>query len=166
VTQAWIWLYVRSQEKKMLVYARASSVEDKKKEMKKTKAVAIQSTYYVVAFISCWIGPTLFHIVRWATGFTHFSVAFIITILTPLQGFWNCLIFARPTYVGLRKKYPELSRMDVFKSIFFHPDPGGCCRALCASKTSAETCQNEECQPDRDFEEILMENIVDKDEED
>lgn len=111
ITQASILLNVRKKEKKMLSYGHnctPSGIEQKKKKLVRTKQVATQSTLYILAFISCWIGPTLYHIASWATGFKAFWALMIITIFTPLQGFWNCIVFARPTYVRLKNKYPNI----------------------------------------------------------
>lgn len=100
--------------------------------------VAIQSTLYVVAFILCWIGPTVFHLADWIAGFKSFWAVLVIVIFTPLQGFWNAIVFARPTYIRLRRKCPELKRLQVVKLIFFTADPVAATESLLSRATSQD----------------------------
>ena len=50
-------------------------------------------------------------------------ISLVIVIFTPLQGFFNAFVFARPTYIRLRRAKPELGRLQTVKMIFFTPDP-------------------------------------------
>ena len=82
------------------------------------KMATVQSTLYVISFTLCWIGPTAFHLIGWIANFHSFAFILILVIFTPLQGFWNCLIYARPTYVRLRQRETHLSRWQVIRRIF------------------------------------------------
>jgi hypothetical protein len=44
-------------------------------------------------------------------------------VFTPLQGFTNAFIYARPTFMRLREKYPTMTRWGAFKQVFFTADP-------------------------------------------
>jgi hypothetical protein len=79
----------------------------------------------VVAFIVCWLGPTVFHLADWIAGYKAFWAVMIIVIFTPLQGFWNAFVYARPTYLRLRRKDPDIGRYMAVKMVFLHPDPLG-----------------------------------------
>ena len=129
VTNVAIWHKIHKQEKAIreisnrAISNHAQSCSRKKKEVNRARMVAMQSTLYIGAFISCWIGPTAFHLADWISGFKSFWAVLLIVIFTPLQGFWNAIIFARPTYIRLRRKYPNLKRLQAVKVIFFTSDP-------------------------------------------
>lgn len=42
-------------------------------------------------------------------------------IFTPLQGFWNFVIYAKPTLERIRQEYPELSFRVAFRKMIFSP---------------------------------------------
>ncbi len=133
-TNVSIWMKVREQDKVIRRYStihRQGSVvcsprfsfKKKKKELGRSRSVAVQSTLYVCAFIACWIGPTIFHLIGWISGFQSFWALFVIVVFTPLQGVWNAFVFARPTYLRVRRKFPELGRFQVARIVFIDPDP-------------------------------------------
>jgi len=82
------------------------------------REVAIQCSLYVVSFTLCWIGPTAFHLIGWIAKYQSFHFILILVIFTPLQGFWNCIVFARPKYVRLRKREQQLTRWEAIKMVF------------------------------------------------
>lgn len=130
MTNVAIWYKVHKQEKairdinsRSISRQASQSYNNKKKDVNRERMVAIQSTLYVGAFILCWIGPTAFHLADWISGFKSFWAVLVIVIFTPLQGFWNAIVFARPTYIRLRRKYPDLKRLQAVKMIFFTADP-------------------------------------------
>ena len=43
-------------------------------------------------------------------------------IFMPLQGFWNFVIYARPTLQRIRKEYEELNFWTAFRKMIFHPE--------------------------------------------
>lgn len=47
----------------------------------------------------------------------------LAVVFTPLQGFWNAFIFARPVYYRIKKKNPDIGFFQAAKMIFFDPDP-------------------------------------------
>mmetsp|Transcript_5374 Transcript_5374/g.11774 ORF Transcript_5374/g.11774 Transcript_5374/m.11774 type:complete len:399 (+) Transcript_5374:206-1402(+) len=131
VTHVLIWRNVRKQDRVMRRYSSlhlSGAAQSRRRlsifqELGRSRSVAVQSTLYVFAFISCWIGPTLFHLICWIWGIQSFWALFIVVLFTPLQGFWNAFVFARPTYIRLRKKCPELGRFQVARIVFLDPDP-------------------------------------------
>jgi len=128
VTNILIWNTVHKQEKKMRTYAQMPTrpllgLTEEKKQVSMSRMVAEQSTLYVLGFIFCWIGPTIFHLVGWLTGFKTFWVSLVIAIFTPLQGFLNAVIFARPTYMRIRKKHPKVGRFCILKATFLETNP-------------------------------------------
>ncbi len=133
ITNTLIWMKVREQDRVIERYSFAAaaqwdsnqsfSLRRRQSELGRSKSVAWQSTLYVAAFIACWIGPTLFHLIGWIWGFQSFWAVFVIVLFTPLQGFWNAFIYARPTYLRMRQKFPDMGRYQTAKSIFFDPDP-------------------------------------------
>mmetsp|Transcript_2375 Transcript_2375/g.5142 ORF Transcript_2375/g.5142 Transcript_2375/m.5142 type:complete len:409 (-) Transcript_2375:55-1281(-) len=133
-TNVSIWMKVREQDKVIRRYSTLHtsgpivanpgfSFRKKKKELGRSRSVDVQSTLYVCAFIACWIGPTIFHLIGWVSGFQSFWALFVIVLFTPLQGFWNAFVFVRPTYLRLRRKCPELGRFQVARIVFLDPDP-------------------------------------------
>ena len=133
VTNTAIWWKVRQQEKTIQKYRGRShaqqrgvqSIAEMKKEVNRERMVAIQATLYVVAFIISWLGPTVFHLADWIAGYKAFWAVMVIVIFTPLQGFWNAFVYAKPTYQRLRRKDPDIGRYMAVKMVFFHPDPLG-----------------------------------------
>ncbi len=123
VTHVFIWRNVREQDKVIRRYSGIQIQSSAAKRLGRSQSVAVQSTLYVIAFISCWIGPTIYHLIGWIWGFQSFWALFVISIFTPLQGFWNAVVYARPTYLRLRKKDPELGRFQAARVVFFDPDP-------------------------------------------
>eukprot|EP00984_Skeletonema_dohrnii_P009912 scaffold3816_cov128-Skeletonema_dohrnii-CCMP3373.AAC.6 len=73
---------------------------------------------------------------NWIAGFKSFWAVLVIVIFTPLQGFFNAFVFARPTYIRLRRANPELGRLQTVKMIFFTPDPMTAVKASTASSRS------------------------------
>lgn len=133
ITNTLIWMKVREQDRVIKRYSFAAttqwesrlsfSLRRRKNDLWRSKSVALQSTLYVAAFIACWIGPTLFHLIGWIWGIQSFWAVFVIVLFTPMQGFWNAFIYARPTYLRMRQKFPSMGRYQTAKSIFFDPDP-------------------------------------------
>lgn len=88
------------------------------------RMVAIQSFLYTAAFCISWSGPTVFHLVGWITHTSPpFWTAMMIAIFVPLQGFFNCIIYGRPTYIRVRQKFPTLTRWQAVRRVFFSKDP-------------------------------------------
>jgi len=133
ITNTLIWMKVREQDRVIKRYSFAAttqwdsrqsfSLRRRQSDLGRSKSVALQSTLYVAAFIACWIGPTLFHLIGWIWGIQSFWAVFVIVLFTPLQGFWNAFIYARPTYLRMRQKFPHMGRYQTAKSIFFDADP-------------------------------------------
>jgi hypothetical protein len=85
--------------------------------------VAMQSILYTCAFTLSWTGPTVFHLAGWIGGYKSFFGALIIALFTPLQGMFNAIIYGRPTYLRVRRKFPDGTRWQAFQRVFFTADP-------------------------------------------
>ena len=80
-----------------------------------------RSTLYIGAYLLSWLGPTVYHLLSWITGYQAFWSLMVLVILTPLQGFFNAFIYARPSYLRMREADPNLSRWVAVKHSFFPP---------------------------------------------
>ncbi|KAL7468625.1 hypothetical protein ACHAXS_008850 [Conticribra weissflogii] len=121
ITHILIWRHVRKQDKTINRYLEEQTLEQAQ-TARRSRSVAVQSTLYVCSFISCWIGPIILFIIGSILRYQSFWGVLITNILTPLQGFWNAFVFARPMYSRIREKYPEIGRFEVVKIVFFDPD--------------------------------------------
>lgn len=121
ITHILIWRHVRKQDKTINRYLEEQTLEQAQ-TARRSRSVAVQSTLYVCSFISCWIGPIILFIIGSILRYQSFWGVLVTNILTPLQGFWNAFVFARPMYSRIREKYPEIGRFEVVKIVFFDPD--------------------------------------------
>ena len=76
------------------------------------RAVALRAVLYSLAFILTWTASTIWSVAQW---FDHypFWISYIWTLMEPLQGFWNVLIFLnnRPqSREKLARSFKSLSR--------------------------------------------------------
>lgn len=76
-------------------------------DMKQVTAVGIQSSLYICSFLFSYL-PSIVPELMFIFGFrmdkrADFIVHCIHRFLLPLQGFWNCIIFLRPTFTRIRK---------------------------------------------------------------
>ncbi|CAB9527605.1 expressed unknown protein [Seminavis robusta] len=106
-----------------------------KKKNRRDRQVLIQSALYAGCFFLTWIGPVFHHIFVAAPPF---PVMCIVAMFVPLQGFFNAFIYARPTYLRIRKKFPHVTSWDAFKRIFFAADPMA---SICCTDSRASACQ-------------------------
>ena len=85
---------------------------------KKSKQIAVQGLLYVGAFYITWIFPTISRITELAVHKNYFPIQFLDTFLIPLQGFFNFLIYSRPTYLKYRRRgktFWEAFRTAIFE---------------------------------------------------
>jgi hypothetical protein len=65
---------------------------------------ATQATLYVLAWFLSWSVLSSLHIRGWITpGTPSFWHGFVSSVLLPLQGFWNMLVFKYPEYMAWRR---------------------------------------------------------------
>ncbi|CAB9501871.1 expressed unknown protein [Seminavis robusta] len=66
-----------------------------------------QAFYYVVGFYITWITPTVLRMLQTIDKPVPFWVVMCMSILLPLQGFFNFLVYVRPRVVQYRNRHPE-----------------------------------------------------------
>jgi len=82
---------------------------------KRVQAVATQASLYVGGFLLCYLPSMSLRIMESLNfdaqdEYKLFPLLVLQSILLPLQGCLNCFIFIRPTYLRVRKTYPQQSR--------------------------------------------------------
>ena len=87
--------------------------------LREKKQTAAQATLFVLAFILTWIMPLINIILITSYKPVPFSAAIMQGFLMPLQGFWNAVIYARPSFVKLRKENPDRKLFWILKAIIF-----------------------------------------------
>lgn len=80
----------------------------------KSYAVAKQSLCYVLAFILTHIFASVNRILQENGVTSVFWISLLHVIFDPLQGFMNWVVYRRPKYIQIRKRNPELSRVQAF----------------------------------------------------
>jgi hypothetical protein len=134
-----IYLTISKQEKAMAQYAFRASVptsdvsssashrpsqprgEDPHRQRSTT--FAIQATLYVVVFFFTWFFPMLQTIFGESRDQLYYPLVLLSSILSPLQGFSNTVIYLRPRWIRYRKRYPALSRWQSFLHAIGLNDP-------------------------------------------
>uniref|UniRef100_A0A7S1YKU2 Uncharacterized protein n=1 Tax=Grammatophora oceanica TaxID=210454 RepID=A0A7S1YKU2_9STRA len=89
-----------------------------KPKMKNSRKFFNQAALYVSFFMITWIFMTIQASLQafLETGYSYLVV--LLTIFTPLQGFFNTLIYVRPRYLEYRKKHPEATLCKSLGSMF------------------------------------------------
>ena len=92
VTFSLVFLYltVRSQEKKMQRYSTRWVTES---AAKSTRQVFWKAALLVVSYWCIWV-PTIFRLLVWVHNFSSYSVVLFNSMFLPLGGFFNALIFS------------------------------------------------------------------------
>jgi len=85
--------------------------------LKEKQKTAKQATLFVLAFFLTWIIPFVNVVLILSNKTVPFCTALIQGLLMPLQGFWNALIYIRPTFVKLRKENPDRTLCWIMKAI-------------------------------------------------
>ena len=71
----------------------------------KSKQVLVQASLYIFAFYLTWIWVTMLSLIKWVKEDRHpYALHILSNTFAPLQGYWNFLIYIRPTY-NLNRKY-------------------------------------------------------------
>ncbi|KAL3904536.1 MAG: hypothetical protein SGILL_010027, partial [Bacillariaceae sp.] len=70
-------------------------------------AVFVQALLFILAFLLTYVWGFAIKVMRYTGKEPHFSLRVLHKIFFPLQGFWNVLIFIRPTYVRIRKQMQQ-----------------------------------------------------------
>jgi len=111
-TMVAVYSTVKEQEQRMNLYRfeRPGAPKRKSKLASTTEDTKVQAYLYVLGFLITYTFPTIaFMIYQIFYQVVPFAIIFLQGMLTPLQGFWNFLIFIRPRFNMATKNYPEMS---------------------------------------------------------
>lgn len=105
----------------------SAQTQRRRSQAQQTQAIATQAFLYVGTFYLSYT-PSFF--VRAVEGLSFdayqedaiFPLLALAALLSPLQGFFNVLIFVRPNYIHLRKTFPESSRLWGLYKVLHQPD--------------------------------------------
>ena len=81
--------------------------------MKLSRKVSTQAFLYIFFFFLTWIFPMVQFVVQNQTGYLLFPLLVLTTIINPLQGLYDAIIYARPRYL----QHQERERMSVRRSM-------------------------------------------------
>ena len=106
VTIAMFLVYwtVRVQERASGKFAMTSN-----SKKRNTKRVATQAMLYIVAYFLSASFATLTRVIQEYVDTVPFGVILCMTILYPMQGFFNFLIYIRPRYLRYQQRHPDWS---------------------------------------------------------
>lgn len=90
-----------------------------RREVAKSRKIAMQGLLYVGAFYITWLFPTISRITELAAGTNYFPIQFLDTFLLPLQGFLNFLIYIRPAFLNHQKNNAEDGFWKSLKTVVF-----------------------------------------------
>ncbi len=112
ITMFRVYTSVRKVEKDALKHSFLSRFreQDKKRTMKRSRRVMIQGILYCAAMILTWIFVFINVITKMATNELHPSLLFLMTILNPLQGVFNFLIYMIPVSRKILKQHRQRSK--------------------------------------------------------
>lgn len=113
-----IYSHVLEQEKKVEKF-RASSITTTSEttkslhRRKKSRELANQSMFYVAVFYIVWIPGTINRILNQMDKSSPFTIVLLHSLLTPLQGFLNALVYHRPKLKKfLRRKHESIKLFE------------------------------------------------------
>lgn len=126
ILMAAMYMKVFMQERKLRKYqhpivgrkegATITDTEQKKKnkasasKASASKRIAVQGILYSGSFILAWLFASWARIYEMANGTTApFAIQALFTITSPLQGFFNMLVYFRPKYLSYRRDHPDFS---------------------------------------------------------
>ena len=87
-------------------------------QAQRVRAVATQAFLYVAVIIVVLTPAGIARFLEWMDFDDEgqlFPLLLLNSILWPLQGFFNCLIYVRPSYLHTRKEFPNESRLWCFR---------------------------------------------------
>lgn len=89
---------------------------------KRSRQVATQAFFYMLAFFLSWTPATLTRFIQMVWGKTYYPIILMMAIFTPLQGFFNFLVYSRPRWMRFRKSHPEWNFCRACLFLFCHRD--------------------------------------------
>jgi hypothetical protein len=95
-------------------------------QTRRVQTVAVQAALYVLAFILNYTWTTALRIIGaneryWTDEYESelFGLLVMQAIFLPCQGVFNVIVFSRPRYWRIRKKFPDQSRIWAFRMALF-----------------------------------------------
>lgn len=79
-------------------------VPQPKRELKRSKEVAAQARLYIFALYLTWLFTTVTRFYQIYSSKKPYTALLLMAIFFPLRGFWNCIIYVRPTFVQRRQE--------------------------------------------------------------
>jgi len=94
-------------------------------DRRRSRQVANQALLYVLAFALPWIWGLIISSIDTAQNIFESGVHdnaitalnMVNAFIFPLQGFFNFLVYARPRYMKIKKKYPEMNFIQVVAKV-------------------------------------------------
>jgi hypothetical protein len=90
-----------------------------RREVSKSKKIAVQGLLYVGVFYVTWLFPTISRITELIAKKNYFPIQFLDTTLLPLQGFFNFAIYIRPRYLTYRRQNKDDGFWKALKTVVF-----------------------------------------------
>ena len=90
-----------------------------RREVRKSKKIAVQGLLYVGAFYITWLFPTISRITELVAKKNYFPIQFLDTFLIPLQGFFNFMIYIRPRFMKYRSDNPDDGFWKAARTVVF-----------------------------------------------
>ena len=88
-------------------------------EVAKSMKIAVQGLLYVGAFYITWTFPTVSRLTELIAKKNYFSIQFLDTLLLPLQGFLNFIIYVRPRFLNYRFRHQDEGFWKALKVVVF-----------------------------------------------
>lgn len=107
-----------------------------RKSFKMSQEVAKQAVCYVGAFYITWIAATVNRILQEATGKQYFAAMLCHVIFTPMQGFFNFLVYMRPRFRRWKKEKKASKKANARNEAAKKPAEGKIEHESCASHNS------------------------------
>ena len=105
----------QSDESKLTRTGEGASLEDLSRLVK--KETVIQACSYAGSFFLSYI-PVIFFVIGSFTGYQFPHLRTVWSLLYPLGGFFNILVYMRPKAVLFRFRYPQFSLLQAFWFVF------------------------------------------------
>lgn len=105
-----VYCTVRKQEKVVKRLRRGSHTSERKNL---TKEVANQALFFFLTFFVTWTPSTVTNFVLHFKYRPQYWVIALVLTVTPMQGFWNFLVYVRPRYLRYRRAHPCCSQLHI-----------------------------------------------------
>ena len=96
--------------------SRKNSMRGSINKLRRTRQVARQCLGYAGAFYLNWIPLTLVRLIQTINGKAYFALLLIASMMTPLQGLPNFIVYLAPQFAKLRRERPNAGFWNWFRS--------------------------------------------------